>query len=33
VPFKKKKKKLGDLSGLQAIDVTNVKKMTARFFC
>jgi len=32
VPFKKKKN-FGDLSGLQAIDVADVKEMTARFFC
>jgi hypothetical protein len=32
VPFKKKKKNC-DLNGLQAIDVTDVKEMTARFFC
>jgi hypothetical protein len=32
VPFKKKKN-FGDLSGLQANGVTDVKDMTVRFFC
>jgi hypothetical protein len=32
VPFKKKKN-FDDLSGLQAIDVADVKEMAARFIC